>query len=268
MDPLHGAVALALLFAGSHVVLATDPLRSRLVARLGERGFRLVFSAVAAVSFTALVMFYADHRLDGAPGPALGDVPVLGSALRALVVAGVVLMIGAFARYTGSPYDVEGPNPARPARGLERVTRHPFFVGVILFATAHALLAQHRMASILMLALAALALVGLRHQDAKLARRYGAPFEGYLASTSVVPFAAVLAGRQTLVWRELPFGALALGLGIAVLLRAIHGALFAHRGIGVVAVVVGSAGLATLVGTLRVRHRAGAQARVATGSRS
>ena len=58
------------------------------------------------------------------------------------VVAGIVLMAGAFAPhgYWSSPGAVLADG-VRAATGLERVTRHPFFSGTVLAMGAHALLA-------------------------------------------------------------------------------------------------------------------------------
>ncbi len=259
MGPLVVAVLLMVAFVGSHVGLALGPVRSRLVARFGEWGFRWLFFAVAAASYTAATAFYADHRGTGGPGLALG---ATGGPLRALlmatVVVGVTLMAASLAGYRGSPYEVDAGNGVRPPRGLERITRHPFMTGMVLFAGAHALLATHRIGTVLMLALALLAVAGTWHQDRKLRRLRGPQFAGYLGATSAVPFGAVLAGRQRLVARELPFGALAVGLGAAVGLRAVHASIFDHHGLWVVLAVVGGAGTLMLAAWRRSRREAGA----------
>src|SRR5438045_5134156 len=99
MAPVLGVLALWVLFGGTHVVLATGRVRGALVARLGESGFRLLFSVVAALSFSALVSFYASYRFDGPAGPSLGAVPVLRWTLMGVVAAGIVLMTTALAVY-------------------------------------------------------------------------------------------------------------------------------------------------------------------------
>jgi hypothetical protein len=45
MNPSLGVVVLALAFVGSHLGLATHPIRSRLVAWFGEWGFRWLSSS-------------------------------------------------------------------------------------------------------------------------------------------------------------------------------------------------------------------------------
>ena len=50
MQPALLVLAAWILFGGTHLLLASEPFRGRLVARFGERGFVHVFSAVAAVA--------------------------------------------------------------------------------------------------------------------------------------------------------------------------------------------------------------------------
>ncbi len=255
MDSSLGVVLFALAFVGSHLGLATRPVRSRLVARFGEWGFRSIFSSVASISFALLAVWYADHRAAGPAGLALGAYPALRWPLIAILVLGLVLIVGGFARYTGGPYDMVDPGASRPPRGIERITRHPFLVGVALFAGAHALLATHLVGTLLMLPLAVLAGGGAAHQDAKLRRLRGAQFDDYLALTSTVPFAAILAGRQRLAWRELPAGALATGLVLAACLRSVHGQIFAHHGAWVILGMLGGAVAIVAVSWARDRRR-------------
>src|SRR2546425_6486002 len=139
MEPALTVTLLWLLFGGTHIGVATGPVRAALVERLDERGFTALFSAVAAASFTLLVAYYAGHRFAGAPGLALGTVPALRWMLMAVVVIGVALMAPALVMYPRTPMALFSQT-VQPPRGIERVTRHPFFVGLGLMALAHALL--------------------------------------------------------------------------------------------------------------------------------
>src|SRR4030095_11369959 len=96
-------------------------------------------------------------------------------------------------------------------RGIEKITRHPFFAGVGLFALAHALLATRLAGTVFFGGLLLLVVVGSWHQDRKLLARRGAPYAAYLANTSAVPFAAVLSGRQQLNWSDVAARGVALG---------------------------------------------------------
>ena len=52
-------------FAGSHMVLSSRGVRRPLVARLGEGGFRALYSLVAFAFFVPLVWTYFAHKHEG-----------------------------------------------------------------------------------------------------------------------------------------------------------------------------------------------------------
>jgi uncharacterized membrane protein len=258
MEPTLGVVSLWLVFGGTHIGLATVPVRGALVRRLGELGYRVLFSLIAAASFTLLVSYYALHRFEGAPGLALGSVPWLRWPLMGVVVAGIALLVASTTAYPDSPYDIFAGEQVHAPRGLERVTRHPFFVGVTLLALAHTLLATRLVGTVFAAMLAFVALAGAWHQDRKLlATRRG--YADYLAATSLLPFGAVLAGRQHIVWGELPLGTTAVGVAIAFALRSVHDSIFAHGGAYVFGSVVAAAAIITLQSWLRSRRRTNAR---------
>ena len=243
MEPAVTVALLWLLFGGTHVLLTTRALRSALVATLGEPGFRALYSAIAVATFTVLVRGYAAHRTHGAPGLDLGRYAALRPVLMAIVVAGVTLMfVMDYAKSPTALFD----QPIRTPRGAERITRHPFFAGVALLALAHAWLATRLAGTVFFAGLAALAIGGAWHQDRKLLARRGAPYRDYLAATSAVPFAAIVDGRQPFRPREIALRGVLTGLGIAIVLRAIHGAILSHDGAWLVAAVVVGAAVSTL----------------------
>src|SRR5947199_2502242 len=254
MASVLGVTALWLVLGGTHYGLATRRVRVGLVSRLGERGFVALFSLIAAVSFSVLIHYYTLHRFDGPPGLSLGAVPALRWTLMAVVVVGIGLMAASLAVYPRSPMALF-TKTVRAPYGIERVTRHAFFIGAALLGAVHALLATRLMGTVLMGGLAVVAVAGAWHQDRKLLRQRGQPYAAYLAATSMVPFGAIVAGRQRLAWSELPAGALALGVVLAVVLRTVHGSIFAHGGAWVIAVVLGGAALAGVQSARRVRRR-------------
>ena len=242
MQPVLVVAVLWLLFAGTHVGLASTPVRGALVARLGEKGFGALFSGVAVASFAALVSGYAARRLVGPPGLDAGRLPAVRAFLMATIVAGVTLMF--LMDYAKSPTALFD-QPIRSPRGAERITRHPFFAGVTLLGLGHTLLATRLVGTMFFAGLAGLAVVGAWHQDRKLLARRGRSYAEYLAVTSAVPFVAILAGRQRMPRREIPPRAFAIGLGVALFLRTVHGSIFASGGAWVIgAVVVGAVVLA------------------------
>ena len=182
MEPALTAALLWLVFGATHVGLATRRVRAALVARLGEHGFTALFSVVASAAFAVAIAYFAAHRNEGATGLALADVAALRGALMALSVTGIVLVSAGSATYVGSPYD-HLAGTVRAPQGVERITRHPFFAGLALFALAHALLATRLIGTVGFAGLALVTMVGARHQDAKLLARAGKPYADYLVAT-------------------------------------------------------------------------------------
>ena len=187
---------------------------------LAELGFTVVFYLVAATSFSWLITYYAAHRFDGAPGLGLADIPALRWPLIIAIVAGVALMVAALAVYPRLPSALFEQRMRGP-RGIERISRHPFFAGTALFAIAHALLATHAVGTVFFSGFALLSVLGAWHQDQKLLARRGRAYADYLTVTSAIPFAAIIAGRQSLVWSELEVGSLAVGVVVALALQVL-----------------------------------------------
>jgi len=247
-----------LVFFGTHVGLATRQVRAVLVDRLGAHGFFVFYSVVASVTFSILVTYYAAHRFEGPGGLALGASEPARWFLMGVIAFGVVLAGAGLGVYPRTPMALFD-QPIGSPRGIEKVTRHSFFVGTVLLALAHLLLATKLVGAIFMGGFAVLAIVGARHQDQKLLERRGEPYRAYLASTSLVPFAALLSGRQRLVTGDLAVPMLLWGLVATVALRLVHADMFAHGGLWVIAALLAGASLATLQSWRRKRrHDAGA----------
>src|SRR5581483_3735177 len=245
MEPALGVTVLWLLFAASHIGLATRPVRTALVGGFGMRGWSIVYQAVAVGVFVALVRFYALHRTDGAPGLGLGRLAVVGWLAIALIVAGVVLTTTGAAAYTSLPMAFHAPR-VEPARGVARITRHPMFAGLALVAFGHTLVATRLAGTAFAAGLAATVVAGMWHQDRKLLARWGEPYGAFMASTSAIPFAAIARGRNWIAWRELPWGAFAVGLVLALALRSVHDEIFAYGGAWVIGTVLATGSLLTL----------------------
>ena len=234
-----------LVFGGTHVGLATRAIRGRLVARLGEGGFVAFYSLIAALSFTALVGTFAVLRDEGAAG--LGIPSFLRPGLIAVIACGIVLAVAGIVPYPSSSYALFRTTSKPEPRGLERISRHPFFAGTALLGVGHALLASRMTGVVFFGALALFAFAGAWHQDRKLLATRGSDHAALVGQTSIVPFAAILTGRQRVVVRELPLGALALGGAAAWALGGpAHASIFAHGGAYVVIAVLGGAALASL----------------------
>jgi uncharacterized membrane protein len=140
-------------------------------------------------------------------------------------------------------------------RGIQQITRHPFFSGIAIWAAAHALLAPSRITFVFFIGIIVLALVGGMHQDRRLATELGEPYRAYAAATSFWPFVAVLTKRQTIRWREQPWLAYGVGLGTSLVLYQFHDRIFDRGG----AYVIGAVAAGSILAIANSRARASKQ---------
>jgi uncharacterized membrane protein len=119
-----------------HAAVAGSGLRQLLIERFGDKAYRGGFSLASFASLAWLIVEYrgAPFRVLWAPPVAFHFVPLL------LVPIAFVFLVGAFT--VPSPTSVGGEKHlagVQPARGLLRVTRHPFLWSVVLWSLAHVL---------------------------------------------------------------------------------------------------------------------------------
>jgi uncharacterized membrane protein len=208
-----------IMFAGTHVVLSSVPVRSKLVARLGETTFVRLYSLVAFSTFIPLAWVYFGNRHAGAVVWDLAATPGVRPLAMALAVVAFALIAGGV--FHPSPALV-GIKRSWGARGLTRITRHPLFMGIALWALSHLLLNGFLADVVFFGGLLVFSLAGAAHQDARKRATEKARLGQFFAETSYWPFGAMLAGRNRLIWRELPWISFAAGAAAAVGLYALH----------------------------------------------
>ena len=227
---MQAALGLALLwaaFAGSHMALSSARLRPRLRTRLGEQGFRGLYSLIALAIFIPLVRIYWTHRH---AGPLLWTTigpPEIATLLNHVLMALALILLASSLLPAGaapSAMHAQLEGIAR-VRGMTRITRHPTLVSFALFGIAHLLVNGNLSDVAFFGGFPLFTWIGARHQDERMARDR-AGYRNVIANTSVVPFGAILTGRQSLVPRELPLPGIAVGLVLAIVLRFFHPTLF------------------------------------------
>jgi uncharacterized membrane protein len=219
VSPAAQVALLWLAFSGTHLVLASRRIEPVLVARLGRQGYLGLYSLVALACFVPLCFVYFGHRHAGGW---LWVLPVTG-ALRGLLYAGLlfafVLIVASLLR--PSPAAIV-PGDVRPG-GVYLLTRHPMMTGLALIGALH--LVANAAASDLAFfgGLALFPLIGARHQDQ---RKLAAGDPAFRAFYEATPF-LLFTGRETLRgFRELPPLAVAVGLGVGLAARWLHGSLW------------------------------------------
>ena len=115
----------------------------------------------------------------------------------------------------------------RAPGGILRITRHPFLMGVAIWSVVH-LVGNGDVASLLFFgALAVVSIAGPPSIDAKRRRALGpAAWDAFASRTSIMPFAAILAGRNTLALRELGAWRPVAGVAAYALILGGHSHLF------------------------------------------
>jgi len=211
-------VASALVWFLLHAAIAGSGARPWLVKRFTEKTYQAGFSLASVGSLWWLVQEYRQAPfvpLWVVPAP-LFFVPIV------LVPVAFVLLVGAFT--VKNPTSVGGEKVLTaddPARGMLRLTRHPFLWSVVVWAFAHVLVNSDVSSLIFFSSLGLTAVVGTFDIDRKRRRSNPIEYARYEARTSNVPFVALLSGRNRLVLREvwLP---LLLGLSLALGTVALH----------------------------------------------
>jgi uncharacterized membrane protein len=206
-------------FAGTHIVLSSLTVRARLIARLGDKAFLRLYPLIAFATFIPLVWVYLGNRHAGGLVWNLAAVPGVRPLAMLLAVLSIAMIVAGVVQPSPA---TAGMKQAGRARGLTRITRHPVFMGISLWALSHLLLNGFVTDVLFFGGLLAFSLAGAAHQDARKRAIEQERLGQFLAESSFWPFAAVIAGRNRVIWRELPWVALAIGVGAAVGIYALH----------------------------------------------
>jgi uncharacterized membrane protein len=203
------------VFLASHLLPARPALRAPLVARLGERGFLLGYSAVSVVILAWMIV--AAGRAPFVP--LWGWVWWQGWVVNLAMLAACLLLALGVAR--PNPFSIGGArneryDPAHP--GVLALTRHPALLALALWSGAH-LLANGDLAHALLFGpFAMLSLLGMRALDGRRRKLWGeARFEALrpkgkltfapLRLVAAVALWALLAGTHTAVIGVAPWPA-------------------------------------------------------------
>jgi uncharacterized membrane protein len=208
----------AIFFVGIHLGVAGTPFRDRAVAAVGQRGYSALFSLASIAGIFWLIFAYnrAPHL------PTWGMLEGWKWVTIVLMLPATLLAVIGLATPNPTSIAQEG-RLAEPPHGIVRITRHPFLTGVGLWALLH-LVGNGDWASLLFFAtFAVVALAGTASIDAKRRRLLGEGWAPFARQTSVVPFAAIAAGRTRLALGEIGAWRWLAALALYALLLGGHG---------------------------------------------
>ncbi len=210
------------LFVASHLLLAVPPVRSSLVARLGERGFQALYSVLALALLAWVVLAYKD-----APVVDLWFPPVAMRHLSLIIMPFACIFVVA-GMTTPNPSAI-GSNPPSAVAGpvgILKITRHPVMCGFAFWGVAHLLSNGDAAGCIFFGTLTILAVIGPFAQDAKKRTQMGEAWLRYQRQTSLLPFAALALGRTRMRLGEIGWQRIGGGLALYAGLLAAHPWLF------------------------------------------
>lgn len=198
MEPLTNLVAASVAFVGTHFALS-HPLRMPLVARIGENGFRGLYSLVALATFLWAVMAFravgpGEQSLWDGSGEAIWIVATLVMFLAS------VLLAGSFIGNPAMPAPGAAALAARGPHGVFHVTRHPMMWSFALWAATHILLSPTPRQLVLAGSLGFLALAGAHMQDRKKEVLMGEAWADWEAKTSYWPRFGQLGKAGAVAW--------------------------------------------------------------------
>lgn len=143
------------LFLGMHAVTMQRDLRARLIGRLGEGGYKGLYSAVSIIGFVLLIYGYGLQRAAGYT--VVWEPPVWTRHLALLLNLPIFILLAV---------------GKRPSWLLSRV-KHPMLLAVKIWATAH-LIANGDLGSMLLfggfLAWAVMARISVKRRPEEIAR--------------------------------------------------------------------------------------------------
>jgi uncharacterized membrane protein len=217
------------LFAGTHIGGSSLPVRNWFCARFGLPIFKGIYSLVALATFIPLCYVYFNNKHAGLQ---------LFKAGYGLQMTTQVLMLLAFivlgqSLVTTSPMTTLAEMTGRyrgRARGIQRVTRHPQNFAFALFGFAHLLSNPYAGDWIFFGGFIVYGILSAFHQDRRTLTTGPQEVELFQAETSLMPFRAILTGKQRLAVSEYNRVALVVAILCFVVVRFLHGKLFGGFG--------------------------------------
>ncbi|HEY9812729.1 MAG TPA: NnrU family protein [Candidatus Sericytochromatia bacterium] len=186
-------------FAIAHSGLAA--LRPWGEEKIGARLYRVLFALVSLPLATVLIIYFFNHRYDGLQLWQVQGVVGVRSLVWVLSAISFIFLYPATFNLL-EVAAIQKPQVHLFETGIIRISRHPQMVGQVIWCIAHTLWVGTTFTLLTSLGLVLHHLFAVWHGDRRLLARYGEAFEAVKARTSIIPFLAVIQGRQTLKWQE------------------------------------------------------------------
>ena len=215
LTPSHFMIlGLLVGFAIAHSGLAA--MRPWAEKHIGPRLYRILFAGVSLPLAVILIIYFFNHRYDGLQMWQVQGVPGVQTLVWLLSAISFVFLYPATFNLLEIAA-IQKPQVHLYETGIIRITRHPQMVGQVIWCIAHTLWLGTTFTLVTSVGLVLHHLFGVWHGDRRLENRYGEAFESVKERTSIIPFLAILQGRQTLKLQEFLRPAY-LGVGVFIFL--------------------------------------------------
>ena len=176
-------------------------LRSRAEKIMGPRLWRLIFVSMSLPSALILISYFLSHRYDG-----LRLWNVQGNQFVFYIVW-IITAVSFIFLYPATYNLLEIPSVIKPqiriySSGIMRITRHPQAFGQIIWCLAHTLWIGTSFMLITSIGLILHHLFAIWHGDKRLQDKFGQEFQNFKKETSIIPFLAIIEGRQKIIFSE------------------------------------------------------------------
>lgn len=203
-------IASCIAFLALHMGISSTPLRGRLNDALGQNGYLALYSLLAITALGAMIHFYGglDHT-DYVWHPNAVSYKITKVFL---LVATVLLVVGIMTKNPTTVMMEDALND--DIKGILKITRHPTQWAILLYSIGH-LIANGDSASIVFFGtLAIMSGVGMVALDYRKKATQDEKWLAFYATTSTLPFAAILSGKTKLQLKELNWIAAAMGVAL------------------------------------------------------
>ncbi len=192
-------------------------LRSKGETLIGPRAWRLFFVSLSLPSAVVLISYFLAHRYDGIRLWNFQGNNSIFWLVWILTALSFLFLYPATYNLLEIP-SVKQPKVRIYSTGIMRVTRHPQAFGQIIWCVAHTLWIGTSFTLITSIGLICHHLFAIWHGDKRLEIKFGEEFNNFKESTSIIPFAAIIDGRQKFKAKEfLKFSQLGILIAIGVI---------------------------------------------------
>jgi uncharacterized membrane protein len=207
-----------------HLLVSGTRVRDAITGAIGEGAYMGLYSVASVGGLIWLGLAYGVVHGNTVYWTSNSLTRILQLVIQ--LIAFLFMVPGLATRNPTSVGQARSAEDADVVQGMLRITRHPFLWGVAIWAIGHLLVNGNLASMIFFGTFLVLALAGTASIDAKRQRALGPTWNEFAAKTSNVPFAAIAAGRQSLIIGEIGAGRLIGAVIVYILVLGAHPHIF------------------------------------------